>query len=252
MRFYEFGEENERIILLLHEMCQKWQTVYEQLKPLENEYHLIVPAMTGYSEGDENYISFADECRQMEEYICENFNGKIHGVYGISQGATILSELLARNDIEVKYAVLDGVYVVHQGKICGKIGAKAIRSIKKNGGAYLKKYGWAIMLMGMTQEDIETELGRMYLDFPDEHLNRYFIENYTYRANPGLANSKTKVYLQCGAKEPYAKKSHKILKRYISNCNEEIFSDMGHSNMIMKHNEVLIERLREIYGGMAQ
>ncbi len=247
MKFHEFGVENENVIILLHGMCQKWSTVYEQLKPLEEEYHLIVPAMTGYSENDTNYISFANECRQMEEYICKNYAGKVHGVYGISQGATILSELLARNNIEVKYAVLDGVYVAHQGKLCGIIGAKAIRTIKKNGGFPLKKYGWALKLMGMSKEDIETELKRMYLDFPDEHLDHYFIENYTYRANPDLVHSQTKVYLYCGSSEPYAIKSHRILKKYLQNYTEEIFPDMGHSNLLMKNNNVLIDKLKVIW-----
>ncbi len=246
MKFYEFGTENEKTLILLHGMCQKWQSVYEQLKELQTEYHLILPVLTGYSLDDTNYVSFADECRQLEEYVCDKYNGKIHGVYGISQGATILSELLARNNIEIKYAILDGVYVAHQGKLCGKIGAKAIRNIKKNGGIHLKKYGWAIKLMGMSEEDIKEELNRMYFDFPDEHLDHYFIENYTYRANPNLIHTKTKVYLFCGSKEPYAKKSHRMLKKHIMNWEEKIFQGMGHSNMLMKHNDVLVQKIKEI------
>ena len=39
-------------------------------------------------------------------------------IQGASQGAALLTELLARNNIAVDKAVLDGVYVAHQGKWC--------------------------------------------------------------------------------------------------------------------------------------
>ncbi len=248
MKFHEYGNPNGQPILILHGMMQKWQTLQEIFTVLEDEYRLIYPALTGYTEGDENYVSFQDECAQMESYVKENCGGELLAVYGISQGAMILSELTARNSIKIKYVFLDGVYTAHQGKLCGKLGAFAIRKIKKNGlgGNPLKGFGWAVKLMGMTTEDITAELNRFNLNFPDEHLDRYFIENYTYRANPDLVNTDSRVYLWCGSKEPYAIKSHKDLKQYIKNYEEEIFPDMGHSNMIIKHSDVLIGKIRDI------
>lgn len=248
MVFHEFGNPNGKVLLLQHGMMQKWQTMYDILKPLEEDYRLIIPALTGYTDGDENYVSFSDECRQIEEYVTEHYNGRLRGVYGISQGATILSELLARNNVRVEIAVLDGIYVAHQGKLCGKIGAAAIRRIKKNRSNPLKGLSWAIKLMGMTEDDIKNELGRMNFNFPDEHLDRYFIENYTYRANTDLSKSETTVYLRCGEKKPYALKSHKIMKPYLKNYKEQVFRGMGHSNMPVKYSGTVIKLLSEIYG----
>ena len=42
------------------------------------------------------------------------------------------------------------------------------------------------------------------------------IENYTYRVNEDISKTETKVYLWCGSKEPYAIKSHEILKKYLN------------------------------------
>ena len=50
-----------------------------------------------------------------------------------------------------------------------------------------------------------------------ESIKKNLLENYTYHTNPNISNTKTKVYMWCGSKEPYAKKSHNILKKYLSN-----------------------------------
>ncbi len=117
MLFNEFGLKENPAVLLMHGMLQDWHSLWEVLKPLEEKYRVIVPAMDGMYDNSPDFTSFADQCRQIEEFVNENYGGKLRGVYGLSQGATVMSELLARNNIKIDIAVLDGVYVAHQGKL---------------------------------------------------------------------------------------------------------------------------------------
>ena len=41
----------------------------------------------------------------------------------------------------------------------------------------------------------------------------------------------------CGSKEPYAIKSHKILKKYLKNYREEIMEGLGYGEFLTKHSE---------------
>ena len=96
MQFHAFGDKNNKSFLALHGMLCDWQKFRELLKPLEESCYVIYPAMTGCHDGSEDFVSFADECAQIEAYVLENCDGALDAVWGASQGATVLTELLAR------------------------------------------------------------------------------------------------------------------------------------------------------------
>ena len=86
MLFNEFGSKENPPVLLLHGMMQDWHSEYEFLKPLEKHYRLIIPAQDGFYDGSGDFTSFADQARQIEEYIHENYGGKIHGEVIVEDG----------------------------------------------------------------------------------------------------------------------------------------------------------------------
>ena len=100
MLFNEFGDKNFPCLLLLHGMMQDWRSEYKILGPLEKHYRLIIPAQDGFYDGSSDFICFADQARQIEEYIIQNHSGKVQGAYGASQGGLMLTELLSRNKID--------------------------------------------------------------------------------------------------------------------------------------------------------
>ena len=55
MLFNEFGRKENPPILLLHGMMQDWHYEYELLKPLEQNYHLIIPAQDGFYDGSDDF-----------------------------------------------------------------------------------------------------------------------------------------------------------------------------------------------------
>ena len=133
MLFNEFGSKENQPVLLLHGMMQDWHSEYELLKPLEEHYRLIIPAQDGFYDGSGDFTSFADQARQIEEYIHENYGGKIHGAYGASQGGLMLTELLTRNEMDMGKVIMDGCYVAHQGKLAGTISAWMFKKYKNTG-----------------------------------------------------------------------------------------------------------------------
>lgn len=70
-----------------------------------------------YDHCPKEFTSFTDQAAQIESYVKEHYNGHLDGLYGASQGGVMLVELLTRGNIDVDIAVMDGVYVAHQGKL---------------------------------------------------------------------------------------------------------------------------------------
>ena len=163
---------------------------------------------------------------------------------GASQGATLMSELLARNNVEVGRAILYGVYLAHQGKWCADYGIKMFLKMQKNGGEIPKSLQKICLLMGLKKEDMG-EFSLMYWGSNKDSMYANLIENYTYRVNPDIADSNTMVYLWCGSREPYAKKSHRILKKYLKNYKETIWKGQGHGKMLFAHTEKYISDIKE-------
>ncbi|MBP3413883.1 MAG: hypothetical protein J6L81_01620 [Clostridia bacterium] len=246
MLFNEFGSKEKPTLLLMHGMMQDWHSEYKYLKPLEEHYRLIIPAMDGFYDGCKDFTSFADQARQIEEYVQKNYDGKLDGIYGASQGALMIVEILSRNKIRIKTAILDGVYVAHQGKIAGWCTYKMFLSIKKNGGKLPKAMNIMLALTGMKKEDFNKEINALYLNASEESIKRNFMETYTYRTNPEITKTDAKVYLWCGSKEPYALKSHRILKKYLKNYDEEIFQGYGHGELLMNHQEENCQKIHNV------
>lgn len=248
MLFKEFGGKDKPVILLMHGMMQNWETEYEMLKPLEEYYRLIIPGMDGFYDGSGTFTNFADQARQIEEYVIQNYGGTLQGAYGASQGGLMLTELLARNKIQIKTVVMDGCYIAHQGRIAGWVTYKMFCKFK-NTGKFPALINVMMKLMGTTQDEMLEGMGKaLYLGASDESVKRNFMENYTYHASPKINNSKSKVYLWCGSKEPYAIKSHNILKKYLRDYEEEIMNGYGHGEFLMNHQKEICEKIVSVIG----
>lgn len=245
MKIHEFGSKENPTLLIMSGMLQDWHSMRTRMQALEEHYRVLYVAYDGMYPGSKDFTSFADQARQIEEFIQEHYEGKLHGVYGASQGGLMIVELLTRNRVSVKTAITDGVYVAHQGKLCAWFGVKAFLWIKKHGGKIPKIMDIPMMLMGLGEEDYAM-FSALYWDASEETIKRNLYENYTYHTRPEIANTPTKVHLWCGSKEPYALKSHNALKKYLKNYEEVIWDGLGHGQMLLKHSRDLCDKIHAI------
>ncbi len=117
----------------------------------------------------------------------------------------------------------------------------------KNTGRFPAVINITMKLMGLTKDDLGM-MDSLYMKASDESVKRNFLENYTYRTRPEIAQNESMVYLWCGSKEPYALKSHKELKKYLKNYEETIMDGFGHGDFLLKHTAECCEKIRETLG----
>ena len=242
MQFHEYGEGNP--VLVMHGMICDWRKFREIFMPLEQNYRVIYPAMNGCYDGAPDFRNFANECAEIERYLIEHYDGRLDAVIGVSQGATLMAILASRDAVTIKKAILDGVYVAHQGRLCADLALKAFLRMQKNGGTPSRAFRKALPLMGLDESDLDA-FKLMYWDGGRESMRANLIENYTYRIPDDFRIDHTKVYLWCGSKEPYAKKSHEILKKHIADCEERIFDGYGHGQMMIRETADYLNEIRK-------
>ena len=245
MQFHEYGDKEKRTVIVMHGMICDWHKFREIFKPLEQVFRVIYPAMTGCYDGSPDFKSFSDECREIEQYVSENHDGKLDAVIGISQGATLMAILMSRNKIRIDKAILDGVYVAHQGVLCARLGLRAFVKMQKNGGMPSKAFIKLLPLMGLNENDLD-EFKLMYWGGSYESMKANLYENYTYRIPEDFRIDSSKVFLWCGSKEPYARKSHEILKKHIADYKEQIFDGYGHGQKMIRETEDYLAEIEKV------
>ena len=243
MQFHEYGDTGEKTLLVMHGMICDWRKFRELFMPLEQEYRVIYPAMNGCYDGAPDFGSFADTCGEIEQYVKEQHHGRLDAVVGVSQGATLMAILVSRNGIAIDKAILDGVYVAHQGKLCALIALRAFLRMQKNGGKPSKAFIRMLPLMGLDESDLD-EFKLMYWGGSYASMRTNLLENYTYRVPADFRIDHTKVYLWCGSREPYASKSHEILKGHIADYEERIFEGYGHGQKMLRETADYLDQIR--------
>ncbi len=75
---------------------------------------------------------------------------------------------------------------------------------------------------------------------------------YTYRVNEAIRDCEAEVHLWCGDREPYAIKSHNMLKPLLKHYEEKIWPDAGHGVMLYFHTDEYLDAIRDVLGRIGE
>ena len=111
MKFYEFGTDNEKTILILNGFGSCWNRFVPIYRTLAKEYHVITDAYDGFDpeRPETEFKSHFYEAECVINYILERFDGELDVVYACSFGNNVLLEILNNPKIKVKHAIGDGM-----------------------------------------------------------------------------------------------------------------------------------------------
>jgi len=111
MKFFEFGKKNEELIVLLHGGGTSYLGVLPAAKKIAARYHVVLLAYDGFnpSEPETEFRSVAYEARCLEDYIIDNYGGKVDILYGLSYGCRTLMQVLEDNRLEITTTIADGM-----------------------------------------------------------------------------------------------------------------------------------------------
>ncbi len=109
MKFHEFGDKNNRSMILVHGMMNPWQIWEEAAGHFSKEYYVVVPELDAHTEEEtSSFISVEDEAEKIGKYALEYLGGKIDVLCGLSMGGRIAAVLAGMPEITVGALILDG------------------------------------------------------------------------------------------------------------------------------------------------
>ena len=108
MKFYEFGNKNHPVILLLPGTCCHWKANFGTVIPLlEKEFYVVCVSYDGFDETEDAiFQNMLTETEKIESYVRNNCGGKVHAVYGCSLGGSLVGLLVQRENIHISHAIL--------------------------------------------------------------------------------------------------------------------------------------------------
>ena len=124
MKYFEFGQENETLMVMLHGGGVCYKGVLPVAQRLAKDFHVVVVAYDGFnpSEPDTEFVSVMDEAKRLGDYILEHHGGKIDILYALSYGCRVLLEVLADERLTVTTAIADGMSTHEYPNIKSKLG----------------------------------------------------------------------------------------------------------------------------------
>lgn len=251
MKYFEFGQENEKTLLLLHGVFTTWKTSFEKLIEIaKEEYHVIAVAYDGFNpdepEVDADITGVISEAKKITEYLVEKFDGKVDIILGESLGGMVMTEILLDPRITVHTAIADGFTImeypnfkhdIFKRMVAGSI-AGIMQSVFKMNKKMLAK------IVGLKDEE---ELNQMLYT----NVSKATIYNMEYSMMPYRykfeAFNLSDTYLWHGEKEPGLKKVLKISKEKY-HFQHKIFAEKGHGSLLLEP-EKLLEEINDAYAG---
>lgn len=249
MKFFEFGQENEKTLLLLCGWSVDWQGAMPTIEALKKQYHVIVDAYEGFNSGEPQttFKSVVNEGQTAADYIAENFGGKLDIIYGISLGGLVMTELLMDKRITVHTAIADGLMVEEFPRFHKESTKKFVAKLL-SGLAYTFMVrhraflGLVAKIMGRTKEQFDTVV---YKDASREsYFNGYYmLMNYAYKYE---VFAKTDFYVWHSNIEKGSIKKIKRLKEQGHPFMHQIFTNVGHGGFAQQP-ERLIKEINNAY-----
>lgn len=104
MNIREFGKENKETILLIHPSVVKWDYFENAIPLLQENYHLLVPALPGYDfENDSDFTSVEQIAFELNVWMKAEGYTELYAVYGCSMGGSIALMVALKQMIGIKH-----------------------------------------------------------------------------------------------------------------------------------------------------
>ncbi len=122
MEFVEFGKENKKTFMLMPGTGCRWQFNFKNvIDELSKNYHVICVNYDGFDGSGEKFTDMITVTEKIEEYIKENFDGRIDAVYGSSLGGSFVGLLTQRKQIHLNHGFIGSSDFDQAGKFAAKL-----------------------------------------------------------------------------------------------------------------------------------
>lgn len=244
MEYKEYGLKNNDIIILLHGGGLSWWNYIDEIKLLENEFHIIIPILDGHSGSHINFTSIENNALEIITFINENCNGKVKLIGGLSLGGQILLEILSKNPDICDYAIIESALAIPM-----KFTYKMIEPIFHLTYGLINKR-WFSKLQFKSLK-LKKNLFDLYYEdtckITKDNFIAFMKSNSSYEVKNTLSYTRAKTLILVGSKERHImKKSATKIAHFIPNSKLEVLKGYYHGDISINHAVDYVERVKKL------
>ena len=230
MKIKEFGESDNEKILILHGGGLSWWSLEPIIRILSKDFHVITPVIDGHGEdGETTFISISNVSEKIISYIDENCNSSVKAICGLSIGAQIVVDILSKRYDIARFSIIESA-LVEPIKFLKLLFLPMITISYP-----LIKYKWYSKLQSKVLFVPNENLNKYYEDsckISKESLINMTLSNGSFKLDPNISNTKTKVLILVGEKEIKIMKQSAIdLHKKIKGSELVIVPKSGHGEI---------------------
>jgi len=107
-----FGDPSLPAIFLIHGGGLSWWMWQTHIDLLQPHFYVLVPVLSGHGENNkEDFISISESANQIISFINNNLNGNVNTLVGLSVGAQIICDMLAKQPNITQNAIIESALV---------------------------------------------------------------------------------------------------------------------------------------------
>ncbi len=246
MLFKTKGDKTKPVILLLHGGGLSDWSLENTVNLLVPEYYVISAIIDGHGEDSGNeFISIEDSANKTIQYIKDNFNGSVFAICGLSIGAQIVCEMLAKEKQITKHAIIESA-LVYPIKFATML---TVPTYHLTYGLIKKR--WFSKMQAKTLCVPDNLFETYYSDslkMTKQSLINITKSNGSYSLKDNITNADAKVLVIVGEKEiGIMKKSAKLIHDTIKNSKLYIASKLKHGEFSLVYYCEYVNMMNEFF-----
>ncbi|MCR5304136.1 MAG: hypothetical protein K6E33_06185 [Lachnospiraceae bacterium] len=241
MYINEYGDPSNPAVIMLSPMLISGSDIYGLMTPyLKGEYFIIAPDQGGHGKAG-NYVSAAEEYRELKKYLLQSGHTEIKLLYGASLGVAVGWRLFFDPDINAEHVWFDGVALTKSSMIMEQIMKQTFMKKKKE--------------LDRTHMDSSDSLTKMY----GEYFSKLMIKNLErvtprdidaicyacchYDLKPLSDEQQQKLHLEYGEEDFDLNASRKAFKQYLPKVKVVIRKGYPHCGYMAAHTKEYVEEI---------
>ncbi len=248
MLFKTFGDPSNPTVLLLHGAGLSWWSYRAAAALLKDRYHVALALIDGYGDAaDQPFESIQACATALTEHIRAAYGGHVFALGGLSLGAQIAVETLARKADIADFAVLESALVYPLP------GAKTLFAPLARMSFGLLRHRWFAKIQAKSMrlpDSLFEAYFRDSLRLSRETMANTLVSNGTYALPPALTATRAKTLVIAGEKEPaMMRKSARMLHEAIPHSELAIYPRMNHGELSLKYPQTYVNKLLSFFDG---
>ena len=244
MQILEFGNKENKKIILIHGFQSPYQVWNEYIEYYKKDYHIIVPILPGHNpKKKEEFISFKECAKEIEDYFTSNYGNDVYAIFGMSMGGVLTATIWGNKRLNIEKVIFDGSPLVSYNIFIKKFMTRFYIDITHKSQQREQKTIEQAVNSIITKDKLKFLLQALD-NMSDNTIVNYINDIGSFKLLNNIDTKNTKVYYYHGTKvnEMLAKKTAKYIKKHYPNSNIICFNGKGHcENSLLNPNEMIKE-----------